>query len=183
MTAHVIADGTEIDRMIRRLALEIAERNRGLERVALVGIQTRGVPLARRLLAALEPTGSQRPPLGTLDITFYRDDFTRPDFDPEVKDTELAFDVTGMRIVLVDDVLHTGRTIRAAMDELVDFGRPASIQLAVLVDRGGRELPIEPTFVGMTVPTRADESVRVTLSEVDPSGDAIRVIKREGGPR
>ena len=173
--------------MIRRLALEIAERNRGLENVALVGIQTRGVPLARRLLNAMEPAEKRRPPFGTLDISFYRDDFTRPDFDPEVKDTELTFDVTGMRIVLVDDVLHTGRTIRAAMDELVDFGRPAAIQLAVLVDRGGRELPIEPTYVGMKVQTRVDESVRVQLSEVDPTGDAIRVIQRDatisGGPR
>ena len=180
MSAHLIADGPEIDRMIRRLALEIAERNHGLERVAFVGIQTRGVPLARRLLAALEPVEKQRPPSGTLDITFYRDDFAQPDFDPRVKATELAFDVTGMTIVLVDDVLYTGRTIRAAMDEIVDFGRPAAIQLAVLVDRGGRELPIEPTFVGMKVPVRGDESVHVRFSETDDQPDSIKVVKRGG---
>lgn len=169
--------------MIRRLAHEIAERNRGLERVALVGIQTRGVPLARRLLKALEAVEPHRPPLGTLDITFYRDDFGQAGFDPHVKQTDLPFDVTGMRLVVVDDVLYTGRTIRAAMDEIMDFGRPGAIQLAVLVDRGGRELPIAPTYVGMTVPSRADEDVRVRLAEVDGETDSIRVMQGKGERR
>ena len=161
--------------MVRRLGLEIGERNRGLERVGIVGIQTRGVPLAKRIRGSL----GREVPFGTLDITFYRDDFAQAGFDPQVRETDLAFDVSGMRLVLVDDVLHTGRTIRAAMDVLMDYGRPASIQLAVLVDRGGRELPIAPTFVGMTVAPRNDEAVRVYLSEVDAAGDAIRLVQRK----
>jgi pyrimidine operon attenuation protein/uracil phosphoribosyltransferase len=179
---HRIADASEMERMLRRVGLEIAERNRGLARVALVGIQSRGVPLARRLAGTLESDESAKPPLGTLDISFYRDDFDRLDFDPDVKATALPFDVTGMHIVLVDDVLYTGRTIRAAMDEIMDFGRPATIQLAVLVDRGGRELPIAPTFVGMTAPARRDEAVRVHLKETDGE-DAIWVAQREEARR
>lgn len=175
--SHRIADATEVDRMIRRLALEIEERNKGLGGVALVGIQTRGVPLAKRLIGAME--GDGKPPLGTLDISFYRDDFARDGFSPDVKDTELPFDVTGLHIVLVDDVLHTGRTIRAAMDEVIDFGRPATIQLAVLVDRGGRELPIAPTFVGMSAAPRGEEAVKVRLSETDGE-DGVWVLPRGG---
>lgn len=183
MPPDMIADGSRIERMVQDLARQIATAHPGLERIALVGIQTRGVPLARRLLDALERIGPRRPPLGTLDITFYRDDFAQAGFDPQVRETELPFDVMGMRIVLVDDVLHTGRTIRAAMDEIMDYGRPAAIELAVLVDRGGRELPIAPTYVGLTVPTQADQAVRVYLSEVDASGDAVRVVQRKESQR
>lgn len=174
---HRIADAAEMDRMVRRLALEIAERNRGLTKVALAGIQTRGVPLARRLIAAMDAREGAVPPLGTLDISFYRDDFARSGFNPDVKGTDLSFDVAGLNIVLVDDVLHTGRTIRAAMDEIMDFGRPATIQLAVLVDRGGRELPIAPTFVGMEAAPRGEEAVKVRLSEIDGE-DGVWVLPR-----
>lgn len=183
MPPDMLADAPAIGRMIASLAQAIAAANPSLDRVALVGIQTRGVPLAKRLLAALEGRGSGRPKLGTLDITFYRDDFAQAGFDPQVRETELPFDVMGMKLVLVDDVLHTGRTIRAAMDELMDFGRPAAIELAVLVDRGGRELPIAPTYVGMTVPAGADQAVKVYLSEVDASGDAVRIVQRKGSQR
>ena len=170
--------------MVRRIAMEITERNRDPSRLALVGIHTRGVPLARRILAALPQGGPHRPRMGSLDITLHRDDFDRPSFDPEVRDSDLSFDITGLNVVLVDDVLHTGRTIRAAIDELMDFGRPAQIQLAVLVDREGRELPIAPTFVGQRVATRSNESIRVRLGEVDPGPEAVYVVQRgAGGPQ
>lgn len=161
--------------------MEIIERNPDLSRVALVGIHTRGVPLARRIVAALEPVDARRPKLGRLDITLYRDDFDRPDFDPEVHDTNLDFDVSGMTIILVDDVLHTGRTVRAAMNEIMDYGRPAQIQLAVLIDREGRELPVAPTYVGQRVGTRQGESIRVQLSEVDSGVEAVYAVRRVRG--
>jgi pyrimidine operon attenuation protein/uracil phosphoribosyltransferase len=173
------ADAREIDRMVARIALEIAGKNPGLVDVAFVGIHTRGVPLARRILAALPPgAGSRPPPLGTLDIAFYRDDFDRPDLDPTVEETRLDFDVTGARIVLVDDVLATGRTVRAAIDAVIDFGRPREVQLAVLVDRGGRELPVAPTYVGVRVDVGPDEAVLVRLPECDPGEEGIFVVAR-----
>ena len=180
---HVILEAAEIDRMVRRMAMEISEQNPGLVGVALVGILTRGVTLSRRIGKVLESMESVRVPMGSLDITFYRDDFDSPDFDPEVKDTDLSFDVTGKRIVLVDDVLQTGRTIRAAMDAIIDFGRPAQIQLAILIDRGGRELPIAPTYVGKRTGTRKDEKIRVSLSETDGGDDQVFVVQRFGGPK
>lgn len=134
---------------------------------ALVGIQRRGVPLANRLAQALEERGVPTLPVGSLDITFYRDDPGAAPLDPVVQETDIAFDVSGKVIILVDDVLYTGRTVRSALDELMDFGRPARIYLAALVDRGHRELPIQGDFVGRAVTTRREERVDVHLSEVD----------------
>jgi pyrimidine operon attenuation protein/uracil phosphoribosyltransferase len=157
----------EVRRAVTRIAHEILERNKGAEGLALVGIAARGDDLARRLAAEIERIEGVRPPVGVLDITFYRDDIGMRAEAPEVHETRVDFDVTGRTVVLVDDVLFTGRTIRSALDALVDFGRPTAIQLAVLVDRGHRELPIRADYVGKNVPTRRDEQVRVALREVD----------------
>ena len=162
----VIMDETAIDRALTRIAHEIVEKNEGVENLALVGIVTRGDLLAKRLVDAIERIEGTRVPLGSLDISFYRDDFARH-FTPEVHATRIPFDVDGKRIVLVDDILYTGRTIRAALDAVMDMGRPACIQLAVLVDRGHRELPICPDFVGKNVPSSRSENVRLYLEETD----------------
>ncbi|MGH2636926.1 MAG: bifunctional pyr operon transcriptional regulator/uracil phosphoribosyltransferase PyrR [Actinomycetota bacterium] len=164
----------EIRRAVTRIAHEILERNRGAADVALIGIAARGDDLARRLASEIERIEGARVPVGSLDITFYRDDIGMRADAPEVHETRIDFDITGRTVVLVDDVLFTGRTIRAAMDALVDFGRPTAIRLAVLVDRGHRELPIRADFVGKNVPTRKDEQVRVALREVDGE-DAVEV--------
>ena len=159
-------DRRAITRALRRIAREIEERNGELEGVCLVGIRTRGVDLARRLAEVLEKDEGVSLPLGELDIALYRDDTqSRP--LPEVRPTKMPFDVEGKVIVLVDDVLYTGRTVRAAIDALMDFGRPKAIQLAVLVDRGRRELPIAADYVGRAVETRAEENVRVRFEERD----------------
>lgn len=176
--AQVILGAKDIGLMIGRMTLEILEVDKGLHGLGLVGIQTRGVPLAHRIAREIERIEGRAPPIGALDITLYRDDFDRPDFDPEVRETAFPFEIDGARIVLVDDVLHTGRTVRAAMDEIMDFGRPALVQLAVLIDRGGRELPIAPTFVGKKLGTRRDEVIRVRLSEVDGEDDSVMVLTR-----
>jgi pyrimidine operon attenuation protein/uracil phosphoribosyltransferase len=168
----------EIRRAVTRIAHEILERNKGAEGIALVGIAARGDDLARRLAAEVERIEGTRPPVGVLDITFYRDDIGMRAEAPEVHETRIGFDITGRTVVLVDDVLFTGRTIRSALDALVDFGRPTAIQLAVLVDRGHRELPIRADFVGKNVPTRRDEQVRVALRELDGE-DAVEVEERE----
>src|SRR5436309_10413967 len=157
-----LLDAGEIRRAVTRIAHEILERNKGAGRVVLVGIAARGDDLARRLASEIQRIEGVVVPVGALDITFYRDDIGLRAEAPEVHETRIAFDITGTTVVLVDDVLFTGRTIRAAMDALVDFGRPTSMQLAVLVDRGHRELPIRADFVGKNVPTRKDESVRVS---------------------
>jgi pyrimidine operon attenuation protein/uracil phosphoribosyltransferase len=157
----------DIARAVTRIAHEILERNRGAEHVALVGIAARGDDLARRLAEQITRIEGTRVPVGVLDITFYRDDIGLRTEAPEVHETRIDFDVTGRTVVLVDDVLYTGRTIRAALDALVDFGRPRAVQLAVLVDRGHRELPIRADYVGKNVPTRRDELVRVALEETD----------------
>ncbi|HEX6331940.1 MAG TPA: bifunctional pyr operon transcriptional regulator/uracil phosphoribosyltransferase PyrR [Actinomycetota bacterium] len=170
-----LMDEAEIRRALTRIAHEILERNRGAEALALVGIAARGDDLARRLVAEIERIEGARPPVGVLDITFYRDDIGMRSEAPEVHETRIDFDITGRTVVLVDDVLFTGRTIRSAMDALVDFGRPTAIQLAVLVDRGHRELPIRADFVGKNVPTRRDQDVRVSLREVD--GDDAVVVE------
>jgi pyrimidine operon attenuation protein/uracil phosphoribosyltransferase len=162
-----LLDGGEIRRAVTRIAHEILERNKGADRLALVGIAARGDDLARRLASEIVRIEGAKVPVGVLDITFYRDDIGMRAEAPEVHETRIGFDITGKTVVLVDDVLFTGRTIRAAMDALVDFGRPTSVALAVLVDRGHRELPIRADFVGKNVPTRMDESVRVALQEVD----------------
>ncbi|MDZ7799910.1 MAG: bifunctional pyr operon transcriptional regulator/uracil phosphoribosyltransferase PyrR [Trueperaceae bacterium] len=168
-----LLDATELDRALTRIAHEIVERNRGAANLALIGIHTRGVPIAERLAARIASFEAVRPAVGKLDITLYRDDLTEIALQPVVKRTEVPFDVTGMRLVLCDDVLYTGRTARAALDALVDMGRPAVIQYAVLVDRGHRELPIRADYVGKNVPTRRDEIVKVHLQEVDGTDDVV----------
>ena len=172
-----LMDEPEIRRATTRIAHEILERNKGPEGLVLVGIAARGDDLARRLAAELKRIEGTDVRVGALDITFYRDDIGLRAEAPEVHETRIGFDISGCTVVLVDDVLYTGRTIRAAMDALVDFGRPTQIQLAVLVDRGHRELPIRADYVGKNVPTRKDELVKVMLREVDGE-DAVVV----GGP-
>lgn len=162
-----IMSATEFGRAMRRIAHEVIERNKGASDVALVGIHTRGAPLAERLAALIEGFEGTRPMIGKLDITLYRDDLTEISLQPVVKRTEVDFDVHGARIVLVDDVLFTGRTARAALDAIVDMGRPAAIQYAVMVDRGHRELPIRADYVGKNVPTSRSEIVHVRVAEVD----------------
>lgn len=178
-----VMDAEEIRRALTRVAHEIVERNRGTEQVALVGIRTRGVPLARRLAAIIERVEGSRVPVGTLDVTLYRDDVfhrshSRPG-PPAARvpgQTEIPFDIGGRRVILVDEVIFTGRTIRAALDALMDLGRPEAIQLAVLVDRGHRELPIRPDFVGKNLPTARREHVEVHLQEIDGE-DAVWIQK------
>jgi len=167
-------DPGEIRRATTRIAHEILERNKGADEVALIGIAARGDDLARRLSEQIAQIEGTKVPVGVLDITFYRDDIGLHTEAPEVHETRIDFDVTGKHVVLVDDVLFTGRTIRAALDAIVDFGRARAIQLAVLVDRGHRELPIRADYVGKNVPTRNDEIVRVLLEEVDGE-DAVVV--------
>jgi len=164
-----VMDAQAIQRALVRIAHEIVERNKTLQDLALVGIRSRGVYIAQRIhetLRAIEP-GADVVPFGVVDITLYRDDLDRGDQMPLVQATNIAFPIEGKRILLVDDVLFTGRTIRAAMDALIDFGRPRAIQLAVLVDRGHRELPIKADFVGKNIPTRVDQQVSVHLAEAD----------------
>jgi pyrimidine operon attenuation protein/uracil phosphoribosyltransferase len=174
-----LADAAGITRALRRIAHEIVERNAGAS-VLLVGIRTAGVPLAERLAGFIAEAGEARPELGAIDITLYRDDVFEGLPKPEVGRTELpGHSIAGRTIVLVDDVLYTGRTIRAALDALMDYGRPRAVQLAVLVDRGHRELPIQPDYVGLEVQTTRDQSVKVTLAEL---GAADRVMLREKRP-
>jgi pyrimidine operon attenuation protein / uracil phosphoribosyltransferase len=157
----------EIRRATVRISHEIVEKQAGTAGLALVGIQRRGVPLAHRIAAAIAEHEGAHLPVGALDITFYRDDLSLVAQQPLVKGTDLPFDLNGATVVLVDDVLYTGRTIRAAMDALIDFGRPQAIRLAVLIDRGHRELPIRADHVGKNVPTSREEIVRVHLTEID----------------
>lgn len=171
-----IIDEEGFQRTVTRLAHEILERNKGVETIAIVGIRTRGEFLARRLASRIKEIERKEVALGMLDITLYRDDLRVRLDNPELKGTDIRFDVTGKNIILVDDVLYTGRTIRAALDELMDLGRPASIQLAVLVDRGHRELPIKADFVGKNVPTSGGEEVRVLMKEID-GRDAVVVVQ------
>ena len=174
MASARLLDGGDIRRAVTRIAHEVLERNKGADALTLVGIAARGDDLARRLASEIARIEGAKVPVGVLDITFYRDDIGMRAEAPEVHETRIGFDITGKTVVLVDDVLFTGRTIRAAMDALVDFGRPTSVELAVLVDRGHRELPIRADFVGKNVPTRMDESVRVALQEVDGE-DAVYI--------
>ena len=165
----VVMDADRISRALTRIAHEILERNHGIDGVALVGVRSRGVPLARRIAGVLTEVGGQEVPTGALDITLYRDDLMRNPVGPQplVRKTEIPFSIDNRTIVLVDDVLYTGRTTRAALDALIDFGRPKAIQLVVLVDRGHRELPIKADYVGKNVPTSRKESVQVRLQELD----------------
>jgi len=177
MGASRLMDEDEVRRAVTRIAHEIVERNKGASGTVLVGIAARGDDLARRLAAEIERIDGTAVPVGALDITFYRDDIGMRAEAPEVHETRIDFDINARTVVLVDDVLFTGRTIRSALDALVDFGRPTAIQLAVLVDRGHRELPIRADFVGKNVPTRKDEDVRVALREVDGQ-DAVLLEER-----
>lgn len=167
-------DGAAIRRAIERIAHEIVERNEGVESVVLIGIRTRGAPLAERIAGAISRIEEQNAPVGYLDISFYRDDVKEGLAQPVVQKTEILFDVNGKVVVLVDDVLYTGRTIRAAMDAIMDLGRPRAVQLAVLIDRGHRELPIRADYVGKNLPTAGNETVAVSLKELD-GADSVTV--------
>jgi len=169
----VILDSGGIHRAILRIAHEILERNQGTKNLVLAGIRTRGVYLAERLQKQIRAIEDAEVPLGILDITLYRDDLEEIGPRPAVRDTKLPYDVTGKIVVLVDDVLYTGRTIRAALDAMIDFGRPRAIQLAVLVDRGHRELPVKADYVGKNIPTSRDEEVVVRLKENDGKDEVV----------
>jgi pyrimidine operon attenuation protein / uracil phosphoribosyltransferase len=175
-----LMDEQELGRALTRIAHEIVERAKGVEGLALVGIHTRGVPIAERLADLIERSEGVRPLSGKLDITLYRDDLTEIALQPVVRKTDVRFDVRGITIVLCDDVLYTGRTARAALDALIDMGRPAAIKYAVLIDRGHRELPISADFVGKNVPTSRAELVKVKLAEVDGE-DAVHLLERRDG--
>lgn len=162
-----IIDKEGLQRTITRLAHEIIERNRGVENIVIIGIHTRGSTLAQRLVDKIEEIEGKRVPLGYLDITLYRDDFRKRLKQPIVQMTDIPFEIDDKDVILVDDVLYTGRTSRAALDALMDFGRPASVQLAVLVDRGHRELPIRADYVGKNIPTSVGEEIQVRLTEND----------------
>jgi pyrimidine operon attenuation protein/uracil phosphoribosyltransferase len=166
---------SEIERTLVRLAHEIVEKNNGSANVGLVGIKRRGVPLAQRIGALIAKIEKQPVDIGTLDISFYRDDLSTAGPRPIVNKEDIGFDVTGRDIILMDDVLYTGRTIRAALDALFDHGRPKSVQLLVLIDRGHRELPIQATFTGRTIPTSKREIIEVKLNEVDGQEQVILV--------
>ena len=181
----VLLDAGALSRTLSRIAHEIIEANPELDQVALVGIQTRGVPLAQRLVRLIEERAGQAPELGAVDITFYRDDVAvrageaPRHAQPVVRDTQLGFALDGRTVVLVDDVLYTGRTIRAAIEALFDYGRPARVQLAVLVDRGHRELPIRPDYVGKNLPTSRTERIQVQLLEIDEVDQILLVPNPE----
>ncbi|MBI2796458.1 MAG: bifunctional pyr operon transcriptional regulator/uracil phosphoribosyltransferase PyrR [Gemmatimonadetes bacterium] len=175
----VVLDAKAMERTLRRMADEILELADGSDDLAIVGIQRRGVQLADRLVALLKARDGVTVPRGALDITLYRDDLQTVGPRPVVGKTELDFDIEGRHIVIVDDVLYTGRTVRAALDELADFGRPSRIALAVLIDRGGRELPIHPDIVGKKVDVSASDRVDVHVNEIDQR-DAVTVVRKEG---
>lgn len=164
---NVIMDSEAIRRALVRIAHEIIEKNKGVEDVVIVGIRTRGVPLAQRIAAEINAIENCEMTVGMLDITLYRDDLSTLGYNPVVHGTYINFDLSGKHVVLVDDVLYTGRTIRAALDAVIDMGRPKTIQLAVLVDRGHKELPIRADYVGKNVPTSQKETIEVVLNEID----------------
>ena len=170
---NVIMDAEAMRRAIVRIAHEIIEKNKGVENIIMVGIRTRGVPLAQRIAKEIENIEDIKVPVGFLDITLYRDDLSTLAYNPIVHGTELDFNISGKVIILVDDVLYTGRTIRAALDALIDMGRPKAIELAVLIDRGHKELPIRADFVGKNVPTAQKEIIDVTLNESDEVDEVI----------
>ncbi len=173
-----VMDTENIRRALMRIAHEILEKNKGGKDLCIVGIRTRGAVLAERINAYIKKFEGQSLPLGILDITLYRDDLTLISSQPVVHETLIDFDITGKKIILVDDVLFTGRTVRAALDALIDLGRPAGIQLAVLIDRGHREIPIRADYVGKNVPTALNQNVKVILSETDNKHDEVKIRKR-----
>ena len=162
-----ILSADEVRRALTRIAHEIVERNKGAQDLAIIGIHTRGIPIAARLAAKLSELEGVEIPTGMLDITLYRDDLSEVAHQPIIRETHVPFDIARRRVILVDDVLYTGRTVRAALDALIDLGRPLGIQLAVLIDRGHRELPIRADYVGKNLPTAKSELVKVKLQETD----------------
>lgn len=177
-TGNKILDQENMRRAILRIAHEIVEKNKGIDKLCLVGIRTRGAVLAERLSECIRSIEGKKVPVGILDITLYRDDLSLVAQQPVVHETTIDFDLNGQKVILVDDVLFTGRTIRAALDALIDLGRPSSIQLAVLVDRGHRELPIRPDYVGKNIPTALEENVKVILKESDSKDDEVIVLRK-----
>jgi pyrimidine operon attenuation protein / uracil phosphoribosyltransferase len=178
--SDAILGADQLGRTIRRLAHEIVENNRGTDGLVLVGLLTRGYPIARRIAGAIADFEGVDVPVGSVDIALYRDDYSQRDTAPRVRPSEMPASLDGATVVLVDDVLYTGRSIRAALDALIDFGRPARVRLAVIVDRGHRELPIRPDFVGKNIPTSATQSVEVRLAEIDGS-DGVYLVESGGG--
>jgi len=176
-----LMDADRLSRTLSRMGHEILERHPDIRGTVLVGVRTRGVPLARRLAAVLRDAAGVEPPVGALDITLYRDDLTTVGPQPVLKGTDIPTSIDGRTVVLVDDVLFTGRTVRAALDELIDFGRPSRIELAVLVDRGHRELPVHADYAGRTITTTRDEVVQVRLREED-GDDRVVLLERTAGP-
>jgi pyrimidine operon attenuation protein/uracil phosphoribosyltransferase len=170
---NVVLTGSDMNRIIARIAFEIIEKHQGVDKLALIGIQRRGVYLAERIQKKIEEIENKKVPAGNLDINLYRDDWTSIGNQPVVRPTEIEFSVDDHHIILVDDVLFTGRTIRAAMDALMDYGRPGKIELAVLIDRGHRELPIEANYVGRFIETRHSETINVLIEEQDGSDSVI----------
>lgn len=173
-----LLDAARMKRAIRRMAIEVVERNRGTEDLLIIGIRTRGVPIGERLAKEISELEDAEVPFGIVDITLYRDDLTTVAPQPLVKPTRLPMPIDDKTVVLVDDVLYTGRTVRAALDALIDFGRPRAVQLAVLIDRGHRELPVHADFVGKTIPTDRTEVIKVKLAETDGE-DEVLLMERE----
>jgi pyrimidine operon attenuation protein/uracil phosphoribosyltransferase len=176
MSEKIFMSQLDIDRALIRVAHEIVERNQGAEDIVLVGMQTRGVPLARRLSNTIYSFESITIPVGSLDISLYRDDLSSLELKPVIHRTDVPTDITDKHVVLVDDVFYTGRSIRAAMDAIMDLGRPQTIQLAVLVDRGHRELPIRADYVGKNIPTSKYEEIKVNVVEIDGHDDVILIV-------
>jgi len=179
MPEKILLNSSDIERALVRVAHEILERNKGATNIVFVGIKTRGVPLAQRLARIIHTMEQVDIPVGSLDITLYRDDVSSLSFKHVGQQTYVPFDITSKQLILVDDVFYTGRSIRAALDALIDLGRPETIQLAVLIDRGHRELPIRADFVGKNIPTARNEEIQVYLSEVD-AVDKVTVMRTEG---
>ena len=175
-----IMNSNEVKRALTRIAHEIIEANKGTEDLVLLGIQRRGVPLARMIAEAINRVEGVDVPLGSLDITFYRDDLSTIGPAPQVSSSDVGTDVTGKNVVLVDDVLYTGRTVRSALNEIMDWGRPSLVRLAVLIDRGHRELPIRPDFVGKNVPTSHKEIIKVRVEEIDGMQEVVVGEGRKG---
>jgi pyrimidine operon attenuation protein/uracil phosphoribosyltransferase len=173
MDKALIMDDVALERALKRIAHEIVEKNKGVANLALIGIRRRGVPLARRIAGFIEMFEGAKPEIGSLDITFYRDDLSLLSDHPVFKGTDIAFDINKKTVVLVDDVIYTGRTARAALDALMDLGRPSYIQLAVIVDRGHRELPIRADYVGKNLPTSKTEVVHVRVKEIDGEDNVV----------
>jgi pyrimidine operon attenuation protein/uracil phosphoribosyltransferase len=179
MPSGLVMTSDDVRRAVARIAHEIVEQNHGAEDVIVVGMRTRGVPLAERIASAIREFEAKDVPVGTLDIALYRDDLSARGTDVEIRPSDLPADIAGRRVVLVDDVLYTGRSIRAALDALIDYGRPGRIQLAVLVDRGHRELPIRADYVGKNIPTSRDDDVQVKLKETDGVDEVVVTGRRD----